>query len=70
MELPGLDGGCDGCDLQELGEKFGLLQEERRTTFCGVDDDGCSCQEVVDHPERGFTCYRRVPLTSPPKDTP
>ena len=50
-------GSLDGFDLQELGEKYGLLVPEERTTLC---DPECNCAEYYSSDEitAGFTCYR------------
>ena len=50
-------GTLDGFDLQELGEKHGVLIPEKRTTLCHPE---CNCSEYYSSAdiEAGFTCYR------------
>ena len=65
------DGCIDTDTLQELGERFGLLVPVERLTYCDEPDDGrCKCREYEQsYKGQPWTCYRRVPLTSP-KDLP
>lgn len=50
----------DGLELQEMGEKFGLLVGEERTEACG---EHCNCVEYGDFP---LTCYRRSRVLTDP----
>ena len=64
-DWPYINNEFGGADLQELGEKFGILIKEARTSFC--DDDGpdtlCNCREYFteDEAASGFDCYRVSP---------
>jgi hypothetical protein len=50
------DVGCDGFDLQRYGEKFGLLEMQKRIAPCG---EHCNCAEY----ETGeVECYRLTKL--------
>jgi hypothetical protein len=51
------DSAPDGFELQELGEKHGLLTPVEVTEPC--DPDHCGCAEYDDFP---MICYRRTPL--------
>jgi hypothetical protein len=53
----GFEGNLDGCEIQEIGVKHGLLREVKATEPCTI---GCLCEEMgVDFPT---TCYRFTPL--------
>lgn len=47
----GYPGDVDGGELQELAEKFGLIEQREVTEPCG---DGCTCAEIGDFPS---VCY-------------
>ena len=51
------DSGLDGFDLQEIGEKHGVLVPEKRTKLCEPE---CTCAEYYtsEDVKAGFTCYR------------
>jgi hypothetical protein len=49
-------GNLDGGELQDLGEKYGLLTPTIVTQACG---ETCDCAEWADFPQ---TCYRRSDL--------
>jgi hypothetical protein len=49
-------GELDGFDLQQLGEKHGLLVKEWRTVPCS-DGENCACNEYVVSGEQ-VECYR------------
>lgn len=52
--------GLDGFELQDLAEKFGLLQPEMMAGPCG---EACQCAELAaDWPAR---CYRKTALLRP-----
>ena len=49
------EGGIDGFDLQELGLKYGLLEEKTMIKPCG---ENCACNEAgVGFPT---ACYRKT----------
>ena len=51
------EGGPDGADLQEIGEKHGLLVPREMAEPCG---ENCNCAENgADFPT---VCYRKTPL--------
>jgi len=49
--------GRDGFEMQEFGEKHGILIAEEKTTPCG---EGCNCTEFFGDNET-VTCYRLKP---------
>lgn len=57
------DVGADGFELQELGEKYGLLTPVPVTERC--DPDNCNCAEYDDFP---MICYRKSPLLTGKSD--
>jgi hypothetical protein len=50
------DVGCDGFDLQTYGEKFGLLEMQKRIAPCG---EHCNC---VEYETGEVECYRLTKL--------
>lgn len=55
----------DGGELQDLAERYGLLEAHEVVEPCG---EGCNCAEFDDFP---MQCYRKTPLLKgeePPPD--
>lgn len=54
------EGGMDGSDLQDIGEKHGLLIKTEMAERCSDEEGGCSCAEAgADFPTE---CYRYAPI--------